>query len=142
VASPSDIVVVGAGIVGCAVAYELARRGASVQVVDDREPGMGATQASAGMLAPYIEAREGGPLLELTARSLTLFDAFISQIVDDGETVTYERTGTLDVAMQGDSMRQFAATVGALTARGIEAELLDPLTVRQHEPMVSSAPPN
>ena len=54
---PSDIVVVGAGIVGCAVAYELARRGASVQVVDGRRPvGMGATQASAGVLAPYIEA--------------------------------------------------------------------------------------
>lgn len=44
-----DIVIVGAGIVGCAVAYELARRGASVEVVDMREAGQGATQASAGM---------------------------------------------------------------------------------------------
>ncbi len=41
VAAPSDIVVVGAGIVGCAVAYELARRGASVQIVDDRPAGHG-----------------------------------------------------------------------------------------------------
>ena len=31
---PPDIIVIGAGIVGCAVAYELARRGASVQIVD------------------------------------------------------------------------------------------------------------
>lgn len=59
-----DIVIVGAGIVGCAVAYELARRGASVEVVDMREAGQGATQASAGMLAPYVEAREESPLLE------------------------------------------------------------------------------
>ena len=66
---PSDIVVVGAGIVGCAVAYELARRGASVQVVDDRPAGMGATQASAGVLAPYIEAHEHTAFLELTVRS-------------------------------------------------------------------------
>ena len=79
VAAPSDIVVVGAGIVGCAVAYELARRGASVQIVDDRPAGMGATQASAGMLAPYIEAREGHPLLELTVRSLDLFDKFVAR---------------------------------------------------------------
>ena len=49
VASPSEIVVVGAGIIGCAVAYELAKRGASVTVVDDRAPGMGATQAAAGV---------------------------------------------------------------------------------------------
>ena len=61
-APASDIIVVGAGIVGCAVAYELARRGASVEIVDERPVGMGATQASAGVLAPYIEAREGSPL--------------------------------------------------------------------------------
>jgi glycine oxidase len=137
VASPSDIVVVGAGIVGCAIAYELARRGASVQVVDDRLPGMGATQASAGVLAPFIEAREGGPILELTARSLTLFDAFVSQVTEDGETVTYERNGTLDVALQGDSMQQFALTARMLAARGIESELLDPVSVRQREPELS-----
>src|SRR5258707_6605748 len=35
---PSDILVVGAGIIGCSVAYELARRGASVQVLDVRAP--------------------------------------------------------------------------------------------------------
>ena len=50
-----DIIVVGAGIVGCAVAYELARRGASVQIVEERTAGMGATQAAAGILAPHIE---------------------------------------------------------------------------------------
>ena len=72
---PSDIIVVGAGIVGCAVAHELASRGASVEIVDERPVGMGATQASAGVLAPFIEAREGSPLLDLTVRSLGLFDA-------------------------------------------------------------------
>src|SRR5437867_6247693 len=94
---PSDVVVVGAGIVGCAVAYELARRGASVQIVDDRPAGMGATQASAGVLAPYIEAREDGPLLELTVKSLDLFDKFIARVTAvGGLPVTYRRNGTLD----------------------------------------------
>src|SRR5437773_2922134 len=58
---PSDIIVIGAGVVGCAIAYELARRGASVEVIDERLVGMGATQASAGILAPYLEAREDNP---------------------------------------------------------------------------------
>ena len=53
---PSDIIVVGAGIVGCAIAHELASRGVSVEIVDERPVGMGATQASAGVLAPYIDA--------------------------------------------------------------------------------------
>src|SRR5712692_4184198 len=103
---PSDIIVVGAGIVGCAIAYELARRGASVEIVDERPVGMGATQASAGVLAPYIEARDGSPLLELTTRSLTLFDEFIARVsADAGIAVPYRRSGTLDVATSEPEMR-------------------------------------
>src|SRR5438105_4349248 len=99
-ARPSDIIVVGAGVVGCAVASELARRGASVEIIDERPVGMGATQASAGVLAPYIEAREGSPLLDLTVRSLGLFDAFVERVTaESGMAVAYRRTGTLDVAV-------------------------------------------
>src|SRR3954451_23144881 len=78
-AASRDVIVVGAGIVGCAVACELARRGASVEMIDERPIAMGATQASAGVLAPFIEAREGSPLLELTTRSLELYDAFVAR---------------------------------------------------------------
>src|ERR1700709_1083058 len=96
---PSDIIVVGAGIIGCAVAYELARRGAAVQMVDERAVGMGATQASAGMLAPYIETREDSPLFGLTVRSLGLYDDFVARVSSEsGLAVTYRRTGTLEVA--------------------------------------------
>src|SRR5262245_57442784 len=94
-----DIVVVGAGIIGCAVAYELARRGLPVHVLDERSAGLGATQASAGILAPYIEAHEGGPLLDLTVRSLKLFDEFITSVAADSHlAVSYSRCGTLQIA--------------------------------------------
>ena len=61
-----DVLVVGAGIIGCAVARELAVRDVNVAIVDARDVGRGATHASAGVLAPYIEAHEGGTLLDLT----------------------------------------------------------------------------
>ena len=94
-----DIIVVGAGVIGCAIAHELARRGASVEVVDERLAGMGATQASAGVLAPYIEADEGSPLLDLTVRSLDLYDEFVERTAaDSGIAIQYRRTGTIDVA--------------------------------------------
>src|SRR5437764_247139 len=103
---PSDIIVVGAGIVGCAVAHELASRGASVEIVDDRPVGMGATQASAGVLAPYIEAREGSPLLDLTVRSLGLYDRFVERVAaDSGVSFVYRRTGTVDVAANETELR-------------------------------------
>src|SRR5258705_13832531 len=102
-----EVIVVGAGVIGCAVAYELARRGASVQVVDDRAPGMGATQASAGILAPFIEAHAGGPLLDLTVRSLNMFDEFVAQVTSDsGIALKYRRTGTLQVAADHDRLNE------------------------------------
>jgi glycine oxidase len=133
---PSDIIVIGAGIVGCAVAHELARRGASVQIVDERPVGMGATQASAGVLAPYIEAREESPLLDLTVRSLDLFDDFIARVSSEsGVAVPYRRTGTLDVATSEAEMRALETTAAVLTRRGVPALLLD-ATVRAEEPQL------
>lgn len=134
-AAPSDIVVIGAGIVGCSVAYELARRGASVQIVDDRPAGMGATQASAGVLAPYIEAREEGPLLDLTTRSLDLYDKFIARVSSvSGVSVMYQRTGTLDVAVSEETLRRFRQSAAMLAGRGVAAELLDGDQARAEEP--------
>jgi len=137
---PSDIIVVGAGIVGCAIAHELARRGASVEIVDERPVGMGATQASAGVLAPYIEAHEGSPLLDLTVRSLALFDAFMQRVSEEsGAKVSYRRTGTIDVAIDDAEMRALRATADVLRRRGVPALLLDERAVRGEEPQLGEA---
>ena len=136
---PSDIIVIGAGIVGCAVAHELARRGASVEIVDDRPVGMGATQASAGVLAPYIEARESSPLLDLTVRSLDMFDGFVARVSSEsGVAVPYRRTGTLDVATTDAELRALETTAGVLARRGVTASLLDAAAVRAEEPQIGA----
>jgi len=136
-ARPSDIIVVGAGVVGCAVANELARRGASVEIVDDRPVAMGATQASAGVLAPYIEARENSPLLELTVRSLALFDDFVARAsADSGVSVLYRRNGTVDVAVTEAEMIALRSKAAVLARLGVPALLLDASTVRSEEPQL------
>jgi len=135
-----DVVVVGAGIIGCAIAHELARRGASVVVTEMRAAGMGATQASAGVLAPYIEAAEGSALLDLTVRSLALYDDFVcSASADSGIAVPYRRTGTLDVALDEASMSAFRATAQRLSRRNVSAEVVDRIAVHEHEPQLADA---
>ena len=134
---PSDIIVIGSGIVGSAVAYELARRGASVEIVDDRPVGMGATQASAGVLAPFIEARDGSPLLDLTVRSLDLFDSFMERVVaESGVAVPYHRTGTLDIATTDDELHALRTTADVLARRDVPALLMDAQAARVEEPQL------
>src|SRR5579864_2970621 len=120
---PSDIIVIGAGVVGCAVAYELARRGASVEIVDERPVGMGATQASAGVLAPYIEARDGSALLEWTVRSLGLYDDFVARVSEDsGAAIPYRRSGTIDLATSERELDTLRTTAGVLERRRVPAD--------------------
>lgn len=135
----SDILVIGNGIIGCAVAFELGRRGASVVVIDDRVPGGGATQASAGMLAPYNEVDEEGPHLELTVRALDAFDRFMAGVGEDsGLAVRYCRTGTLTLAYTDESCVHLARKAALTRARGVQAELLDAADVVREEPSATS----
>jgi glycine oxidase len=100
---------------------------------------MGATQAAAGMLAPFNEARDGGPLLDLTARGLDTYDDFIAHVAaDSGQPIAYQRAGTLDVALSEQGFSELAETHHALTARGIESHLLDAAQVRSAEPLVAT----
>jgi glycine oxidase len=118
------VVIAGAGIVGCAIAREMAVRGVRCSVIDDRPVAGGATQASAGILAPYVEAHGRTPMRELCVRSLDLYDEWIGAVRSESDSdVEYRRIGTLEVALdraQADALR-------ALSHRGdgIERVWLD-----------------
>ena len=47
-----EYLVVGAGAAGLGVAYQLAKQGRRVRLIDARTPGSGAMKASGGMLSP------------------------------------------------------------------------------------------
>ncbi len=134
----SDVVIVGAGIVGCAVACELARQGARVQLIEMREVGQGATQASAGMLAPYVEGRRRGPLHDLAVRSLGLYDALIARLAGEGHPVEYRRIGTLEVTTSPEDFDLLAQRCADLASSGLEARLLDAAAVHEVEPRLAA----
>jgi glycine oxidase len=138
VASP-DVVIIGAGIIGCAAAYELASAGATVHVIDTRRIGQGASQASAGVLAPYIEGHESSELRSLGRRSLDLYDAFVARVSEDsGGPIQYDRSGTIEVAFEEDEIARQRATAAALARDGIDARALDADAIRELEPLAST----
>ena len=129
-----DVVVIGGGIIGCAVSRELARRGATVRMFEARTVGAGATQASAGILAPYIEAHERGTLFDLGLRSLRLYDSFVREVSEEsGLSVEYRRCGTLEIATDGATAARLRASAGE------KLRWLDPVEARGHEAALATS---
>ena len=134
-----DVVVVGAGVIGCACAFELASAGARVSVFDVRQVGQGASQASAGVLAPYIEGHEASPLRELGRRSLDLYDGFMARLGAAGApAVQYSRGGTLEIALEAEHAENLQRSITALTADAVGARWIDAAELRHVEPLAST----
>ena len=133
------VLILGAGIIGAAVAEELAIRGAEVTVLDMRAPGRGASWASAGLLAPYTEADHESPLLAMGVRSLQMFDAFVARARESsGRTIEYARPGTLEVALDAAETAHLKSTHEWLMQSGVASSWLEPAQLRDFESTVSA----
>jgi glycine oxidase len=133
------IVVIGAGLIGLGVAYELARRGATVRVLDESEPGRGASWAGAGMLAPYTEAPESPPFAAFCADSLARYPAFVAGLAADGGVDARLRLdGLLEAAYDPAEADRLRKNVAALRARGVPARWLERDEARMLEPALGA----
>src|SRR5438874_39400 len=98
-AEPSDIVIVGGGVIGLSIAYALAREGIRPTVLDRRELGREASWAGAGLIPPVAERAAGNPAADLRAWSARLYPAWSAALHDETDIDTgYRRTGGVDVA--------------------------------------------
>ena len=128
---------VGAGIVGCAIAEELASRGADVHLIDSRGAARGATRASAGILAPTIEGHTPA-LRRLAASSLALYDDFVRRVEGaSGRRLDYRRTGSVWVSYAAGIAPDLVAEARSLREAGIEHELLGRDELRRVMPGLS-----
>ncbi|HKF42538.1 MAG TPA: glycine oxidase ThiO [Thermoanaerobaculia bacterium] len=101
--SRADVAIVGGGVIGCALARELAGRGAAVTVIERGQPGGEASGAAAGLLAPQAENLEPGPLLDLALESRDLYPRWVGELAEETRMdVGYRRCGILRCALSGE----------------------------------------
>jgi glycine/D-amino acid oxidase-like deaminating enzyme len=127
-----DVVVVGAGIVGTAVARELAVRGAAVTLLERGEVSGGTTGLGEGNV--LASDKDAGPELELTLAGLALYDELDARL---GREAGVRRKGALIVHPDAATWAGEPARVERLRAAGVEAELLDAGAVREREPALT-----
>ena len=138
VAGPTDVAIVGGGIMGCAVALRLAQRGLRVTVIERGIPGAEASSAAAGILGPQMEAEGPGPLLELGLRSRALYPALAAELHDvTGIDVGYAKSGVLAVALTDHEEQELVTRRTWQTARGLRVESFSAAAVRELEPALS-----
>jgi glycine/D-amino acid oxidase-like deaminating enzyme len=132
------VIVIGSGVIGAAIADALASRGASVTVLDMRAPGRGASQAAAGMLAPYSEAPDHPQLLSLSLRSLALFDEYVARLTGSTRlNLEYQRRGSIDVAFEAAAVERMVELGRQIAAHGAASEWLEAAALHRAEPAIS-----
>lgn len=118
------VIVIGGGVIGCAIAYELASRGAGVTLVEKQAVCTGATQASAGVLCPWI-GRYDSALLPLLVSSVAMFDEFVLRAErDSGLPIEFRRNGTLEVALSESEASQLQVVAEGYLAAGLDHQFL------------------
>jgi glycine oxidase len=131
----ADVIVVGGGVIGCAVARELARRGARVVLVERAEAGAEATRAAAGMVAPQAEAEGPGALVRLGVASRARYRAWVEALQEEsGVDVEYRTAGIVYAALTAADTRVLAGRARWQRAAGLRVERLAPSEARRLVP--------
>jgi len=127
-----DVLIVGGGVIGCAVAYELAKDGLRVTLLERAGLCAGASGANGALIWP--QAMHRGAALDLTLACARLFPTLGEEL---GADIEYRRTGGM-VAIETDAQwAQMAEYVEGQPAVGLHAELLDGAEARRREPLLA-----
>jgi D-hydroxyproline dehydrogenase subunit beta len=124
----ADVLIVGAGIVGATCAWEMARAGVRVTVVDENFPAAGATGASMGHIVVMDDSEAQ---FSLTRYSQTLWDELAPSLP---QNVEFERCGTIWVAADEEEFAEVKRKAAYYRERGVRAEILDSGALQEAEP--------
>ncbi len=136
----SNIAVVGAGILGAAIAYRLGRRGINVSIIDSGQPGQGASSHSFAWI--NAGAKEPIGYHNLNRRSLEMWHRFATSIGDDGDPDSVGLRWGGKVSWESDPIAAegLLARVKQLQSWGYPTRLIDAGELRELEPSLDVGP--
>jgi len=133
-----DVAIAGAGVIGGAIAFELARSGLRVALFDRQTPGKEASWASAGILSPAPETSGMIPLVAIGKASMALYPEFVKDIEGiSGEKTGYRPKGTIQALFSRDARAELSTVIALHHGVGLKAEPLRTEEARKLEPGLS-----
>jgi glycine oxidase len=133
-----DVAIIGGGIIGSSIAFELAVEKLDVVLLDREEPGRGASWAAAGMLSPGPDSAEALPLVPLAKESLQLYPQFIGRIEEASEPfMHFASNGALQIFSGPLAEIDRDKMVSDFQRLGIEIESVSLETARKLESSIN-----
>jgi len=136
-----DVIVVGGGIIGLAVAWRARQRGLSVTLLERGECGQATSRIAAGMLAPVMEVEFGDAgrrVLELGLRSAELWPSFAEELAGaTGVEFALMSTGALFLARDDDEARELERKLAFRESLGLRVQRLRASEARELEPALA-----
>ena len=130
--SQADAVIIGGGIVGCSVAYHLAKLGWSVLLLERQQLTCGTTWHAAGLL-PRLRASKS--MTDLVNYG---HDLYLALEKETGINIGYKKRGALSVALSPERMREFRRAVSTAKAFGAPAEEVSAADIARYYPGLST----
>jgi len=139
---PVDVAIVGAGIIGSAIAWRCVQRGLSVAIADP-DPSRGAWNTAAGMLAPVTELHYAeSALLRLNLASAARWPAFAAELSDaSGVGTGLRETGTIEAAWDFADLAALRDLHAFGATLGLSSRLLTGTELRDLEPALAPGLP-
>ncbi len=136
--TPSEVLILGGGVIGLSLAWELAGRGKQVRVVDRGELGSGASWAGAGILPPAPTCDTSEPYEQLQALSYRLHGEWAEQLRrETGIDTGFQRCGGVYLASSPAEAATLAANRGWWEDHGIQAQPWTAAELVQYEPSLA-----
>ncbi|MDE0221812.1 MAG: FAD-dependent oxidoreductase [Spirochaetaceae bacterium] len=130
-----DAIVIGAGACGCTTAYELAREGARVALLDSGEVGREASWASAGIIGPGASPERDPWFARATRLSAERYGQLDGELRElTGRSIGYGGAGSLLLARTEEELPALQENADLYQAAGVDARLLEGADARVREP--------
>jgi glycine oxidase len=133
-----DAIVVGGGLIGCAIAAELQRRGRAVMIAHAGHLGA-ATTAAAGILGAQCEAEAAGPVLRALVEGRALWPRFLDDHGLSRDEIELRSDGAVELAHDAAEETALAARAVWQESAGLRVERLDGAALARLEPALAPA---
>lgn len=134
----TDVLIIGGGVIGCAIAYFLRKEQVNVIVLERGEIGGQASGAAAGLLAPPGPLSGPGPFADLVLAGFSALLSLVPELEDSsGIRMGYERTGALRTVRNPRRVAHLQKRLKSWQALGLQLYWLTGEEARQREPLLA-----